>query len=284
MNLNIEVGDLVKKKLFIATPMYGGNCSGFYSKAIADLMNFAGKIGLDIKLYYLFNESLITRARNYCVDEFLRSDCTHMMFIDGDIAFNYKDVLTLLHLTGDREKQYDVMTGPYPKKTIAWEKIVTAVGAGVGKDNPHDLQNYVGDYVFNPAEPGSYALSEPMEIKDGGTGFMMISRHVFEEYDKHYPEYKYIPDHARTKHFDGTRQIMAYFDCIIDPESKRYLSEDYMFSQNVRKIGLKVWLCPWMKMQHIGMYNFGGSLAAIASINESPTTSDRSNQYKQENS
>ena len=277
MNLEIKIDELKDKKLMIATPMYGGGCTGFYTKAMCDLSTFFGKYGLHLQQYFLFNESLIPRARNYCVDEFLRSDCTHLMFNDGDISFDYKDVITLLHLTGDTEKGYDIMTGPYPKKTIAWEKIVTAYEKGFGKDNPHQLQEFVGDYVFNPAEPGTYSLNEPMEVKDAGTGFMMITREALEKYAQAYPELRYIPDHARTEHFDGSKEITAFFDCVIDPESKRYLSEDYMFTQYARKIGLKVWLCPWMKMKHVGMYVFGGSMQAIAAINESPTSSKRSN-------
>ena len=65
--------------------------------------------------------------------------------------------------------------------------------------------------------------------------------------------------------------IHAYFDCIIDPDSKRYLSEDYMFCYNVRKAGMKVWMCPWMQLKHTGSYTFGGSLAALAAIGANAT-------------
>jgi hypothetical protein len=34
---------------------------------------------------------------------------------------------------------------------------------------------------------------------------------------------------------------------------------------------MKVWLCPWMQLQHVGMYVFGGSLADLASIGASAT-------------
>jgi hypothetical protein len=64
---------------------------------------------------------------------------------------------------------------------------------------------------------------------------------------------------------------MAYFDCIIDPETKRYLSEDYMFCYNVQKAGMKVWLCPWMRLKHVGSYIFGGSLADLASVGAAAT-------------
>ena len=86
MEIQIELAELRKKKIFVATPMYGGMCHGMYTKASCDLAKISQAYEMDVKMFYLFNESLITRARNYCVDEFLRSDYTHMMFIDSDIG------------------------------------------------------------------------------------------------------------------------------------------------------------------------------------------------------
>ena len=53
--------------------------------------------------------------------------------------------------------------------------------------------------------------------------------------------------------------------------SNRYLSEDYMFCYNVQRMGEKVWLCPWMKLKHVGMYVFGGSLGHLASVGAAAT-------------
>jgi len=36
-------------------------------------------------------------------------------------------------------------------------------------------------------------------------------------------------------------------------------------------MGLKVWLCPWMQLNHTGSYTFGGSLAALASVGAAAT-------------
>ena len=137
----------------------------------------------------------------------------------------------------------------------------------------------------------------------------MIQRHVFDKFREAYPHLSYRPDHARTQHFDGSREIYAYFDALIDdknsniiPEieafykkfpdappaelikflrdkntgltreySNRYLSEDYMFCQWVRRIGMKVWMCPWMRLQHMGAYVFAGSLPDLAMVGVSPT-------------
>ena len=76
---------------------------------------------------------------------------------------------------------------------------------------------------------------------------MMISRNAFKKFDEAYPDLRYYPDHVRTTHFDGSRDIGMYFQALIDPESKRYLSEDYMFCQYMRKVGINTYYCPWMR-------------------------------------
>lgn len=269
--IRIQIEQLQKCKLFVATPMYGGQCAGMYARSIADLAAACAKYGIQLQMYYLFNESLITRARNYCVDEFMRSGATHLMFIDSDIGFNPNDVLTLMGLQTE-ESDYDVIGGPYPKKCISWEKIKQAVDKGVADKDPQILDRFVGDYVFNPkGSQREIPIHKPVEVMELGTGFMMIRRRTFEKYAEAYPELSYKPDHVRTAHFDGTREIHAYFDCIIDPVSKRYLSEDYNFCYHLDKIGLKTWLCPWMQLQHVGSHIFGGSLADLASIGAAAT-------------
>ena len=104
---------------------------------------------------------------------------------------------------------------------------------------------------------------------------MLVAREVFEKFRDAYPQFSYKPDHNRSEHFDGSRYIHAFFDTVIDSEnfagegssgSDRYLSEDYMFCQFVRKIGIKTWLCPWMKLGHVGSYVFNGAMGALANL------------------
>lgn len=274
MEFKINMEELRKQKLFVATPMYGGNCHGMYAKGTNDLSILFTKYGIEVRFYYLLNESLIQRARNYCVDEFLRSDCTHMLFIDSDIGFNARDVVVMLHLQVQNKDRFHILTAPYPKKTIAWEKVKRAVEVGFADTNPKSLDAVVGDYVFNPAKGvKSFRIDEPVEVMEAGTGFMLIPRETLVKYAEAYPQFKYKPDHVRTEHFAGDREITAFFDCIIDPETKRYLSEDYFFCQMARKAGLQTWMCPWIELKHVGSYIFGGSLAAISQISASPTAS-----------
>jgi hypothetical protein len=267
MEIKVKIEDLKKHKLFVATPMYGGQAHGMYVKACLDLQGLLTKYGVEVRFSFLFNESLITRARNYLVDEFLRSDCTHMLFIDSDVHYNPQDVIALLAL------DKDVIGGPYPKKAINWNNVAHA--ARTHKDiSPHELENVVGDYVFNVVKgTQQFSVNEPLEVMEIGTGYMMIKRDVFKKMEEAYPQLRYRPDHVGQANFDGSRYIHAYFDTIIDTVdsatgggSDRYLSEDYMFCQLWRKIGGQIYLCPWMRTQHIGTYPFTGNMPKIAEL------------------
>ena len=265
MQLQVNLEQLRKNKLFVATPMYGGMNHGLYMKSCLDLQTIMIRYGIETKFSFLFNESLITRARNYLVDEFLRTDFTHMMFIDSDIHFDPNDIVALMAL------DKDVIGGPYPKKAIKWKSVLKAV-----QKNPNieagNLEKVTGDYVFNPVKgTAQFSVTEPLEVLEIGTGFMMIKREVFTKMRDAYPTIKYKPDHVGQAHFDGTRYIHAYFDTLIDTKDSatgggtdRYLSEDYMFCQLWRKLGGQIWLCPWMRTDHIGTYHFKGDMPAVA--------------------
>ena len=272
MEIKIDVEKLKANKLFLATPMYGGQCAGMFARSVADLSALCTQYGIPLQMYFLFNESLITRARNYCCDEFMRSTSEHMLFIDSDIGFNPQDVIAMMALQANEPEKYNIIGGPYPKKCISWEKIKVAVDKGIADDDPNVLEKFVGDFVFNPRNgQQSIAIGEPCEVLEIGTGFMMVEKQAMQKFTDTYPEYMYKPDHVRTEHFDGSREIMMYFQAEVDPATKRYLSEDYWFCQKAIAAGINTWLCPWMKLQHVGSYIFGGSLADLASIGAAAT-------------
>jgi hypothetical protein len=267
MEIQVKVEDLKNHKVFIATPMYGGMAHGMYVKSCLDLQSTLGKYGIETKFSFLFNESLITRARNYLVDEFLRSGYTHLLFIDSDVHYNPEDVVALLAL------DKDVIGGPYPKKSINWGNVAEAARKHPNM-NPRELEKLVGEYVFNVVKGTSqFQVTEPLEVMEIGTGYMLVKRHVFDKMAVEYPNIRYKPDHVGQSNFDGSRYIHAYFDTVIDSKESitgggtdRYLSEDYMFCQMWRKMGGEIWLCPWMKTQHIGTYAFTGDMPKVAEL------------------
>jgi len=305
MEIRLNWDELRKYKLFFGTPCYGSVCNASFAQSLTNLSSLCTQHGIMLQIYLLNNESLITRARNYICDAFLRSECTHMIFVDADVGFNAMDVIALLALQ-TQNKEYDIIGAAYPKKTIAWEKVKQAADKGFGDNNPADLSKFVGDFVLNPL-PGKEQINlfEPAQVLEIGTGFMMFPKDTLLKFKEAFPQYMYRPDHVRSADFDGSREIMQFFQAEIDTvdygveyrnglekikqlkdssdvtsevekiykeveekaakKSKRYLSEDYWFSQRALELGLKTWVCPWMKLSHTGAMVFEGSIADLAS-------------------
>ena len=99
-------------KLFIAMPCYGGNMSMLTAKSLVSLSALLTEKKIDFEFFCIGNEALISRARNYCVDTFLQTNATHLMFIDSDIVFRPADVLRLA------EHKKSIVGALYPRKTL----------------------------------------------------------------------------------------------------------------------------------------------------------------------
>ena len=82
------MSDTKKPIVFLATPMYGGMCTGTYTSALMQTPLAFSQAGIQLYYTYMMNESLITRARNSLTYDFLASNATHLMFVDADIGFN----------------------------------------------------------------------------------------------------------------------------------------------------------------------------------------------------
>lgn len=238
-------------KLFVATPMYGGMCNGQYAVGLLSSVSVFAQAGIQMEFSYMMNESLITRARNSLANDFLQSDCTHLMFIDADIGFNPADIPKMI------EVDKDIICGLYPKKEINWPRVEKAVKEGY---TTTDLHRFVGSFVVNAVgDTVTGTIAEPVEITNGGTGFMLIKRKVFDRLSATVPSY--LNDMFLTT--DDTSQkkvIKEFFATSIDEESQRLLSEDYHFCKIAREAGFKVWAAPWAHLVHCGSYNFSGYL------------------------
>jgi hypothetical protein len=241
-------------KLFVATPMYGGLCHRQYTVGLLTSVGVFSNAGIQMQFAYMMNESLITRARNSLAWDFLDSDCTHLMFIDADIGFNPEAIPPMIG--ADK----DIICGMYPKKEIDWLQVERAVKAGVPANQ---LSQYTGAFVVNAvgdAENVEGLINQPIEISNGGTGFMIIKRRVFEDLIGKVPTY----NNDMYLAVDGERKpkvIHEFFATSIDADSgNRLLSEDYHFCKIARQAGFKVYAAPWAQLSHCGSYIFNGQL------------------------
>lgn len=238
--------------VMIATPMYNGQCYfGYVSSLMSNVIDLRVN---NVGAYWMFipNESLITRGRNYAVNHFLKySKCTHLMFIDADIIFPEGSIRRLLHA------QEDVICAPYPKKFIDWENINNIVKNNKDKDLP-DLSKFGASYVINYLDNNNPPIPNykgVVEVAHAGTGFMLIRREVFEVLEPNMSK-------ARAANFGRFNEwYTEYFKTDIGAEGV-FLSEDWYFCEQYRKLGGKIHLIPDIKLDHIGMHIYTGDIEA----------------------
>jgi hypothetical protein len=260
----ININDLRKQKIFIATPCYGGQLTEAYFRSVIRLLTFCNQHQIQVAFGTIANESLVTRARNVLVAYFLQSDYTRLFFIDADIEFQVEDVIKLV--AHDKE----VVVGAYPKKGVNWQRIMSSVRAAPDTayaDNA--IAAYGSDYAINfkfvNRDARQIAIENGLvKLHDGATGFMMISRDAIDKMIAAYPELKYNNDLNTPE--DLNDFFYAFFDTSIDPVDRRYLSEDYTFSRRWQAIGGDIWLDPSISLNHHGHFSFAGNPSQIIQI------------------
>jgi hypothetical protein len=245
------------KRIYVATPAYGGVCHMGYLHSLLKLqmMCFAKKLAMTYSS--VTNESLITRARNTCVSEFLNEEVkpTHLMFIDSDIQFDPMSIKRMV----DYDK--DIVCGIYSKKDINWEAVYRLTKEHQEKKiKDNDLLfSACLDYNLNFKDPMNVTIDKGfVEVLDGPTGFMLIKRGVFDRMKKAYPELQYKTDQLINSKKYKSKNTWAFFDTMIDPEDKRYLSEDYAFCRLWQKIGGRIYADINSPLTHWGTFAFKG--------------------------
>jgi glycosyltransferase involved in cell wall biosynthesis len=199
--------------------MIHGECNQEYLQGCLETTQTLLGMGVDHSFNFIKNESLITRARNTHVANFLASDFEWLFFIDADIGFTPQHVIGLM----DIEK--GVACGCYRMKKP---------GSPYAAWNNGELK-----------ELDSFA--EPFTVDYAGTGFMCIHRPVLETLCDFHPE---------LMHMDGDplQERYALFDTMLDDGV--YLSEDYTFCKRWRDIGGEVWMHPDVRLVHVGSIEF----------------------------
>lgn len=240
--------------VFIATPCFGGTVTQAYMQSIISCMSEAPSHNIRLTLSTLGSDALITRARNTLLHQFItQTDATHLLFADSDIGFSFADIQALLN--ADKP----VIGGAYPLKSHYWDHNTQRF---MSKGEPPESASlrYVGDCS------ALYDTSPPAEIASVsyiGTGFMLLTRATISQMMSAYPETEYERiDAQQSGHLTDhsvPQQPFALFDCMIDPETRTYLSEDFAFCRRWLKIGGSVWLHRGLRLSHTGPATFQGN-------------------------
>ena len=209
--------------------MYAGQCTAECFSSCLNLQSALIENGTEFDFLLTTNESLIPRGRNTSVATFLKTDFTHLMFIDADIEFSPDDVARVWNL------QADIGVGLYPMKVV---------------DKP--LSAWVDGKLVKPGG------TEPFEVDFAGTGFMMIKREVFLKFQEKFP--------GRAHDEGRVGQCFSWFDPRVIGQdnlmrcaaTRYYASEDYAFCLDARKLGFKIIADPNIKLTHWGRYGYTG--------------------------
>lgn len=248
-------------RLFIATPCFGGMCHTQFVQSLIALTSVLRDIGVYCEYSLLSGESLISRARNSLVAQFMSKDFTHLLFLDSDLVFEPIAVLRLL------ASRLEFCGAIYPKKAINWERVKS--GELCSPEPPRDTLSPCGasptpcascpdnisDLNVNRLDDAE-VQAEFLPVKHLATGFMCFRRSVIEALVLKHPDRKY------------RNNVAGYADCgdwfydlfavgVVDGE---YLSEDYYFCHLARECGIELWADIKTRLGHIGQMTYWGCL------------------------
>ena len=256
-----------KFKIFLGMPMYGGMLTEATLHGLLELQQWTQAFGVGLRIQTMGNESLITRARNTIVSMMMdQTDfvASHLLFIDADIGFTWKNVQRLL--CADK----DVACGIYPRKHIYLEKIKKIL-----EENPNatsdDIEARALGYNLNFDDPTKLKGENGFfKVNEAATGMMLVKRNVFRTMFKKFPERKYESD--QIVNGGGYRSDNCYDLFAVGPyqtlDQKRYLSEDYYFSRLWQECGGDIWADLSMPLTHFGNRAYKGHVGSLVAKKE----------------
>lgn len=249
-----EFSALKSIRPLVMTPAYGASVSAGYTRRIAALVNFMWQVGAGMDLRLTNGSSLITRARNEMLVDFLVDPSfTHLVWIDADISFDPADLARMLM------PDLDVVAAAYPIKDY---RFPIDIPTGTTSLDRHTFESLATIFPVNTAsgaELPPVGADGLIEVAEAPSGFMAIKRHVFDRLKQAYPHLRYAPDRNWPPEYMANSYL--FFDTMKDPESGRYLSEDFAFCKRWRDISGRVFIDTTVRLGHTGTHEFRGSLS-----------------------
>ena len=232
-------------KLYVATPAYGCLVTTSYLASLLNLQIECARRGISIIFDIIGNESLVQRARCLLAERFAKAtDATHLLFIDADIGFSPDAVINLI------EADKAVASCVYPKKNINWGLLARKVNDDGGSKEP--LRQMGLDFNINLRNARSSVKNGFLSVLDTATGFLLIKREVIETMKEHYRDSLFAVNDIHG--ISNVENYVAIFDCMIDPDTRRYLSEDYAFCRRWQQMDPKneIWIDVRTPLSHTG--------------------------------
>ena len=247
-------------ELYVATPCYGCKMNAAYVACLLQLQGECMRRGISMACQMLGNESLVQRGRHILIEQFYQSNAKFLLFLDADLAFSPTAILDRL-LEFAKKNPDAIVTGVYPKKSYDFGRIKL--------DSPtkEPLHMQAVDFNINIVDANAKAENGFIEVLDSATGCMLIPRQVVHRMREAYPELRCVNDINPGKH--PVKEYVAIMDCMIDPVTKRYLSEDFAGCRRFQNIGGKIFVDLASGMCHVGTHTYSGDIRERFTMNYS---------------
>ncbi len=207
-------------RVMVATPAYGGMVHIDFMSAVLGYR----ESGIDATLVAIGNESLITRARNTLAAIFhARGDCTHLLFLDGDV---HLPASGLAQLVAHRR---DVVGAAVALKRVGTRGEKTFnVGHAVGEDG----------WLVEVTRIGTAALLLSRRAVDALVHDARAGGHVYQR-----PRAQRLPE-------EPLIQYDIFRTGVVDGD---YLSEDFWACATLRRLGFPIFVDPTIVTRHHGV-------------------------------
>lgn len=236
-------------ELYVATPAYGCKLNAAFMACLLQLQGACMQRGISMACQIMGNESLVQRARNILIELFYASGAKYLLFLDADLAFSTTQILDRM-LPFAREHPDAVVTGIYPKKAYDWSRL--------NAESQEPLHSQLVDFNINVIDNAAKVEDGFVRVLDSATGCMLIPRTVITRMKEAFPDLQCVNDIDPGRH--PVKEYVAVMDCMIDPDSRRYLSEDYAFCRRFQTIDGEIYADIASTMCHIGTHVYSGDV------------------------
>jgi predicted O-methyltransferase YrrM len=227
-------------EVFLATPAYDGKVIPQFEESLKASLRVLRDAGIPAHWECLSGCCYLPIARNKLVKKFLESGMSDLVFVDADIEWEPDDLLRLL------SHPVDIVAGPYRHKT--WEETYPVW--------------YRTDDEHRPVIGG---LSDLVECWTVPTGFMRMTRRVFDLVDRHCGNALDVEEYNSFAQLKDTYR--NYFDTGV--YAKQWWGEDTAFCRRwTIDMGLPLWVDPHIVLSHWGTAANGAPRAARGSFHE----------------
>lgn len=201
--------------LFIGIPTYNGLLHHTTVAGLTQTTHLCAKLNIGVAIEIIPHDAFIGKARSLIAKRFMESGATDLLFIDADIGFSAKDVITVCR------PDADIVMGLYRMKV---------------QGNPRFPALLVEPTVRNEKDPSL------IKLQYGPAGFMRIRRNVIEKMMEEFSD-EYFTDDENGKIYD----LFPH-----GREGNAFYGEDVNFCRRAQQCGFDLWAAQNIPLTHIG--------------------------------